>query len=47
MTMSVTAIGAAIQGRNLISFQYSLGKDPVPDLLSLTWSLTTMPGILP
>jgi hypothetical protein len=31
--MSVTAIGAAIQGRSLISFQYSLGKDPGPRLV--------------
>lgn len=31
--MSVTAICAAIQGRNQISFQYSLGKAPGPRLV--------------
>src|ERR1019366_3865766 len=31
--MSVTVICAAIQGRNQISFQYSLGSDPGPRLV--------------
>ena len=31
--MSITVIAAAIQNRNQITFQYSLGKDPGPRLV--------------